>query len=53
MLQTLSRSDKIVCTCANAAWEYNMMCHGYDYSIFNIKFDLTTLKDFILKIEWS
>ncbi len=49
LFQTFSRSEKLLSSCANAAWEYHMICHGYDYFIFNIKVDLTTLKDFILK----
>ncbi len=40
-------------SCTGPAWEYHMGYHTYDHSIFNIKVDLTSLKDFALKIEWS
>ncbi len=35
-----------------AVWEYHIGCHGYDQFTFNIKVDMTPLKDFTLKIEW-
>ncbi len=34
-----------------AVCEYHVLYHHYDHSIFNIKVNLNTLKDFILKLN--